>query len=317
MNILKKKTQQLIALSFIVFSVETLAGESISQRLSVNEATNISIENHSGSVKVVGWNEAEVFIEGKLDDRAEKLIFEQRGSQIYIKVEYPNMNNWASQGSDLTIFTPKATRVDVSGVSSSVELTLLSGGVEAKTVSGDIFVRDLTEHIELSTISGNIASTKLSGKISLSTVSGDITDKASTGRLQLQSVSGAIELESLAAEIYVNNVSGSSKLKLADVIELRISTVSGDVNTQLQLKDKGLIKATSVSGDLDFFFGENVNANFSLKYNVGGDLINKLTDDKAEHAKYGPGAKLYFHTGNGNASVSANTVSGNIKVAGK
>jgi len=303
-----------LLLSGLFISSQVLANETISQSLSADEVSSISIENQSGTVKVIGWNKDKVAISGQLDDKAEELIFEQRGAQIVIKVEYPNMERWTSSGTDLIVKAPKNLRLDLASISSDFSLSNLHGGVEAKTVSGDIDGDELTEQVELSTISGNVTTKDLTGKISLSSVSGDIDDKNSNGRLQLQSVSGEVEVNTKAAEVFVNNVSGSTDLRLDEVLELRISTVSGDVEAKLHLKDKGLLKASSVSGDVELEFQQGVDANFRLKSNVGGDLVNKLTDDEAKHPKYGPGAKLNFQTGQGNASVSANSVSGNIVV---
>lgn len=303
-----------LLLSGLLISSQVLANEKISQSLSANEVSSISIENQSGTVNVVGWNKDTVAISGQLDEKAEELIFEQRGAQIIIKVEYPNMERWTSSGTNLVVKAPKGLRFDLASISSDFSLTNLHGGVEAKTVSGDIDGDELTEQIELSTISGNVTTKNLAGKVSLSSVSGDILDNNSNGRLQLQSVSGEVDVNSKATEVFVNNVSGRTKLKLGEVLELRMSTVSGDVDAKLHLKDKGLLKTSSVSGDVELTFQKDVDANFRLKSNVGGDLINKLTDDEATEAKYGPGAKLYFQTGQGSASVSANSVSGNIVV---
>jgi DUF4097 and DUF4098 domain-containing protein YvlB len=297
-----------------ILSSTASAGEQIAKTLPSNNISNVMIENHSGTVSVVGWKKDKVTITGELDDEAEALVFEQKGAQLYIKVEYPNMNSWTSDGSSLTIFMPENIRVNFSGISSSLDVKNLSGGIEAGTVSGNINAEDLRNTIELSSISGNINSTNLSGKISLSAVSGNIEDKKSSGRLQLQAVSGDVHSNSMATEVSLNNVSGNSELSLSDVIELRLSTVSGDVEANVTLKDKGLLKASSVSGDVELTFQKDINAEFDLKSNVGGDLINKLSDMKAEHAKYGPGAKLNFQVGNGSSTVRVNTVNGNVIV---
>ena len=317
MNTFSKLFSPVLVLSCLLASSVSLASEKISQNLSADDVTNISVDNHSGSIKVVGWNKDKVSLEGTLDDKAEGLIFERRGAQIFIEVEYPNVERWSSSGSELIIHAPKALRVTLSGVSSDIDVSNLHGGVEAKTVSGNIEAADITDNIELSSISGDITSLDLNGKISLSAISGDIKDENSKGRLQLQSVSGEVELTSKAPEVYINNVSGDVELNLAEVIELRASTVSGDIETKLSLADKGLIKSSSVSGELAFEFENDIDASFRLVSNVGGDIVNKLTKDKAERPKYGPGAKLSFQVGDGNATVSANSVSGRIKVLAK
>jgi len=307
-----------LALSTVIINTHQVwAGEKIDQSLPSDEVTNVVINNHSGSVNVVGWNKDKITITGELDEQAEKLIFEQKGAQIRIKVEYDNIDSWTSQGSELTIFMPKNIRMNFSSVSSNLTLENLHGGIEAATVSGDILASEASDNIELSSISGKIVSNNLSGKISLSAISGDIDDKNSTGRLQLQAVSGEVEVNSKASEVFFNNVSGRSDLKLTNVIELKMATVSGDIDADIDLKEKGLLKVSSVSGDLDLVFQKDISANFRLTSNVGGDLVNKLSSDKAKHSEYGPGAKLNFQLGNGSSTISATTVSGNVKVSHK
>lgn len=291
------------------------AGEKIALSLPSDEVSNVVIDNHSGSVNVVGWNKDKISISGELDEKAERLIFEQNGAQIRIKVDYDNIENWASDGSQLTVFMPKNIRMSFSSVSSDLTLKNLHGGIEAVTVSGDILATQASNNIELSSISGEIESQNLSGKISLSAVSGDIEDKNSTGRLQVKAVSGEVKINSSASEVFFNNVSGNSQLTLKEVIELRMSTVSGDIDANIRLKEKGLLKASSVSGDFDLVFQKDLKASFILKSNVGGDIVNKLSADKAEHSEYGPGAKLNFQLGDGSSTVTIGTVSGNIKVS--
>jgi DUF4097 and DUF4098 domain-containing protein YvlB len=93
--------------------------------------------------------------------------------------------------------------------------------------------------------------------------------------------------------------------------------VSGDLQAKLTLNKKALLKASTISGDLEFTFQKGVDADFNLKSRVGGDIDNNITQVKAEHDEYGPGAKLNFQTINGSALVSVSTVSGNVEVNSK
>ena len=291
-----------------------IAGERVDETLSINNATTVTIENLSGKVKIIGWDKESVHVAGELDDKAEELVFEQSGKTINIKVELPNRGSWNSEGSDLTIHMPENLRMNFESISSDVAIENLTSNVTAKTVSGDIKAENLKDRIELSSVSGNIDSKSLAGKVNLSVISGDIDDRDSTGRLQLQAVSGEIESNTQAKEVFVNNVSGNTQLKLAEVDELRMSTVSGDSQATLELQHGGVVKASSVSGSVDLTFQKNVEADFRLKANAGGDLINKLTEQEAISAKYGPSSKLYFQTGNGSGSVRVSTVSGDVTV---
>ncbi|MBL4942626.1 MAG: DUF4097 family beta strand repeat protein [Colwellia sp.] len=298
----------------LLFSPLGITGEKVDEKLSSVGVNTVSIENLAGEVIIIGWDKDIVTVKGELDDKAEKLVFEQVGNTINIKVELPHRGSWNSKGSELTIHMPATLRMNFEGVSSDVDIENLTSNVIVKTVSGDIEARKLTENIELSSVSGSIKTQALQGKITLATVSGDINDKNSQGRLKLQAVSGEINSATSANEVFVSNVSGNTELSLAKVDELRVSTVSGDTEVSLFLQNNGIVKASSVSGSVELDFQNNVAADFRLKANAGGDLINKLTKQKADRAKYGPSAKLYFQTGNGNGSVRVSTVSGDVVV---
>jgi DUF4097 and DUF4098 domain-containing protein YvlB len=209
---------------------------------------------------------------------------------------------------------PKHVRVSFKGVSSNINISHFTHGSEIQTVSGDINAKDLMQQIELATVSGNIESTNLSGKLRLSSVSGDIHDRNSSGRALFKTVSGNLTSSSTANEVSANSVSGDIELKLAKVDELIVSTVSGEFESQLSLNENGLVKMSSVSGDLMVDFKNEVQASFNLKTNAGGNIVNGLTSAKARRAKYGPSSKLSFETGNASGSVRASTVSGRIEV---
>jgi hypothetical protein len=316
-NIIKRLTAMIVLASGLMLSQHTLAKTEVAESLPSDNVSNVSIKNHSGVINVIGWDKDKISVTGTLDDDAEKLIFEQKGAQVLISVEYPRMDNWNAEGSKITVFMPKNIRMKSSSVSSDISISNLHGGVEVKTVSGEIVAKNLTQNVELNSISGNIVTNDLSGKISLTAVSGDITDKNSSGRLEIRSVSGEVESNSQAKEVFFNNVSGNGELTLAEVVELRIRIVSGDFSAKLNLNQKALLKASTVSGDLDLTFQKGVDADFSLKSSVGGDLDNNITKVEAEHDEYGPGAQLNFQTLNGSALVRASTVSGNIEISSK
>jgi DUF4097 and DUF4098 domain-containing protein YvlB len=305
-----------VALALCTFT--SWAGESIDKSLPLNSVNKVNIENLRGEVLIIGGDGDEVTVKGELDDKAEGFVFEQEGSQILIKVIMPRHighGSWNEKGSDLKITIPSHVKVDFDSVSSNVDVSNFSKGVEIKTVSGDIKAENLSEYINLSSVSGNIQSDNLAGKVGLSVVSGDIEDKSSSGRLSIKSVSGDITTESNAHEISLSVVSGEIEFTSKSVQELDISTISGNFEGDVNLIDNGYIKMSSVNGDLDLKLNEDIQASFKINSNAGGRLLNKLTNDKAHKAKYGPSSKLYFTTGNANSSVKASTVSGRVTLS--
>jgi len=303
----------LMSASLLVIPL-SMAGEKVDESLDSRGVNSVTIENLSGEVTIIGWDKSSITVKGELDDKAEGLVFEKSGNRVNIKVELPYRGSWNSDGSELIIHMPSDIRMNFESISSDVELQNLSNDITVKTVSGDIKASKLKENIELSSVSGSIKTSQLQGKVNLSTVSGDIDDKKSSGRLKLQVVSGEITSQSSANEVFVNNISGNTELNLDKIDELKMSSVSGDTEVKLFLNKNGVVKASSVSGEVKLDFQNDVAADFRLKANAGGDLINKLSDHQARHAKYGPSSKLYFQTGNGNGSVRVSTVSGGVTV---
>lgn len=300
----------------LMLTSQVLAGETVNQSQPAEDILAVNIENVQGRVVITGQDTDQVTVKGELDEKTEKFVFERSGNQINIKVKLPhNLRHSGNRdGSDLTITMPKNVRMNFVGVSTDVIAKDLHERVGIRTVSGDIDASNLAEHIELESVSGNIDAERMTGKVNLSTVSGNIEDEKSAGRLSVKTVSGDIEIDSSASVVELNAISGDIDFQLAEVGELKVVTVSGNAKGALKLMDGGNVKLSSVSGGIDLAMQENVNADFRLKSNAGGNLINKLTNDKAERAKYGPSSKLYFTTGNGSASVKGSIVSGRIKL---
>jgi DUF4097 and DUF4098 domain-containing protein YvlB len=311
-----KNYHRIIIMFLSLTSFFILAGEQVNKQLPAGNAKDIRIENLRGTVAIEGWDKGIVSVQGELDEKAKAFVFEKKGSEIILKVVMPKHINdldWKNNGSALIVKIPNSMRLIFKGVSSNVSVKSLTRSSKVKTVNGDIDAEDLSGHVELSSVNGNIKSKNLSGKVELSTVSGDIKDKESTGKLFIKAISGSVSSNSLASEVKAKCVSGSISLTLANIDQLAMSTISGEVKAELSLNTSGLVKMSSVSGDIALKFLNISNATFNLSANAGGDLVNKLTDDKAQRSKHK--AKLNFVIGDGNGSVRAGTVSGTVKVS--
>ncbi len=307
-----------IPVFFISCTFSSTAGEIIDQKLAIENAKNVRIENLRGNITLNASDENQVTVKGQLDDDAERFIFEHEGSHINIKVLMPKgiSQDRSTNGSKLVINIPRLLKVNFTGVSSNIFLDGFSRSVEVQTVSGNVKASSLSSLVELNSVSGNIETNDLSGKIRLSTVSGDIKDQDSSGRLELKAVSGNINTRSSAEEVTISTVSGGVEVDLSGVDELFVSTISGNYQGNIILNDNSAIKMSSISGDLDTFFNKPVQAKFKLAVSAGGRLVNELTSDKIMSSKYGKNSKLHFSTGDGDSSVKVTTVSGRIKISG-
>ncbi|WNC71710.1 DUF4097 family beta strand repeat-containing protein [Thalassotalea psychrophila] len=307
------------AIFLLALAIPALAKD-VDQKLAVSENANISIDNLRGKVVIKGTATNQVWVTGKLDDKATDFILKADGDNVIVQVKMPaHMNNsfWDhdEQETDIVIEVPKGAKISFQGVSSDIKISNVNNDVRAKTVSGDVILKQLNgNRVDIETVSGDIDTKSINGRISLSAVSGDIKDDGSAGRLEYYAVSGDIDVNSTAEEVVANVISGDLEIRLNNVIDAELSSVSGNVVAKLELNDDGLLEMSSVSGNLDLVLQENVNASVKVDSHAGGRITNKLTDDKVEKAKYGPHSKLSTQAGSGSASVKMSTVSGNVKL---
>jgi DUF4097 and DUF4098 domain-containing protein YvlB len=165
---------------------------------------------------------------------------------------------------------PAAARVNLTGVSSEMEVTGFKGEQRYRTVSGDLLLSGLGGNLKLETVSGD-ATIHADAPIGLrvQAVSGDVTVIGPIlESLEANTVSGDIELEgALTADgdYRVETVSGDLVFRLVGDATFEIRGLSTDVNSELDHRLEGqvdrrrlivgsggpLLVFSSMSGDVD------------------------------------------------------------------
>ena len=283
----------LVCISMIVTTV--LEASEIDLSRNVQEDGLIKIEILRGEISIEGWSEARVQVKGDLDELAEGLRFEVRDGVTEIEVEMPGRNVSWGDGSDLIIYVPTLSRVAVKAVATDIEVSDVFGGMQLRSISGDITLENGRERISLKTVSGSISATKTTGKLQANSASGDIEVAAHEGDIGIETLSGDIEIEARS----VRHLTGAS--------------ISGDVTVEAVFEQDVTAKLTSVSGSisvsldgpLDFVFQANSNS---------GNIDNRLSADEVVK-EYGM-RSLQGRVGNGAGSLTVRSVSGEIDLEG-
>ncbi len=305
----------------LLFSNTLYAAQTIDKTLSASDTSRVSIEHHSGEAVIRTWDKPQVHVKGSLDSRAEGYVFEKRGNEIRFEVKMPksygsNWPDWNKEEDELEIFVPASSFVEYETINADLNASGIHGGVEFSAVNGEVRVSDIKGSIRISTVNGEIISQGLVGNISLNTVNGSIRDKGSDGdEVVYESVNGDIYAQTQVARVKLETVNADSELVLGRTEQLRASNVNGDTRVSLELAPNGEVRASSVSGSLAFRFQKEVSARFDVNGHAGGDLRNRLTDDKADKAKYGPSRWLKFTTAEGSGRVNVSTVSGTVTLS--
>jgi DUF4097 and DUF4098 domain-containing protein YvlB len=270
------------------------AGEAVDKTLSVKPDGVVRIDNVRGQIAVEGWDRDEVSVKGTLDDETKKFVFETSGSTTTVKVETRNGLNHG-KGSDLVVQVPAASRVRVDLVSADLSLKNLRGGIDGKTVSGNIDAADLAGRMEIETVSGSIQVAGAEGAVTFHSVSGDI--KADTD----------------AEEIDVSTVSGEADVTTGKRLkEATFNSVSGNVQMSADLADGARIKGSSTSGDVRLHVNRDAGVVVELSA-TSGSIKNGLTSDRASRGISGS-QDLEFTMGDGAGSIELTTVSGKLEL---
>ncbi len=130
------------------------------------------------------------------------------------------------------------------------EVTVPAGArVSARTVSGDISVRDTRGELNLHTVSGSIEAADGSGRAEIESVSGRLTLRRLDGILDVSTVSGSIEADEVKGELEARTVSGRVRVDRAALRSVRLKSVSGtlEVNGTLSADGRSSIETHSGS----------------------------------------------------------------------
>ena len=310
-----------ILCSGLVFSSLNAFAESVNKTLDVSKDSLIEIKHVSGQAKVIGWDKNQVKIEGELGERTQEFRFERSGKSVVIEIEIDKnsggwgWNNNSGKGDDLTIYVPHQSKVDYQSPNADLSIDGVFGGSDIDMINGDLRANNLKGRIRLETVNGDIQGNKLAGELSLDAVNGDIKVEQTEGKdIRVNTVNGDIQVASSAREVRAETVNGDIEFTLGDVTEVKTSTVNGSVEMDMNLIDGGTLRASSVGGDIRFGFQKDIQAKFDIEVHAGGSIKNRLTDQRASKAKYGPRKWLEFSIGQPAALVDLSTVHGRIEV---
>lgn len=309
----------LLVAGFVCSAQVFAAGAAINEKRAVSSNEKIQINNMRGVVNIVAVDKAEFSVQGTLDEKAKGFDLTSKNGITKFEVKMPSRvysdynEDEQEVGSRLEIRVPVGSQVEFTGVNADVTASGIQGGTTLTSVNGTVVGEKLGSDVSLETVNGTINSKNNSGRITLQTVNGEITDEGSQGRLTLESVNGEIKSTSQAKEVELSVVNGEGRLQLDGTERLEFDSVNGEITVDLKNSQTPKIEASTVSGSIRLTLDANVKARFELSGSAGGDIDNGLTDDKVEHAKYGPSRDLEFSTGSG-GDVEISTVSGEIEL---
>jgi hypothetical protein len=187
--------------------------EEFHQTYALTPDGRIELDNINGPVHISSWDQNQVKVDAvKYADTKErldeaKIEIDARNDSISIRTKYPDHNqswNWGSHNNpatvEYTLTVPRTARLDeIKLINGSLDVTGMSGEVNASCINGRLEAHDLSGRARLSTINGRLDARfgqLASNSVELNSVNGSVEltiPSDSKAELEADTVSGGID----------------------------------------------------------------------------------------------------------------------------
>ncbi|HEY8539953.1 MAG TPA: DUF4097 family beta strand repeat-containing protein [Steroidobacteraceae bacterium] len=299
MNVRSAKLPLCVGLSAALWLfASTSWAERIEKRASADPNGEVEIVNVAGSVRVIGWDRAEVELRGEVEDGVERVDFASDGKRTSIRVVLPRGRS-RSADADLTVRIPATSALTVNTVSADQRIEGVRGAQRLQSVSGAIHAETSGEDFAAKTISGDIV------------VTGSGATKSAM--YTISTVSGDLQASKIGGEIDIQTVSGDMRIAATEIARARVRTTNGDVELSTRLASDARLEAETINGDVELRLEEPIDAQFEMS-TFNGDIESCFGDDTVRTNNRGAGRNLSFTRGSGSAKVRIKTLNGTVDV---
>jgi hypothetical protein len=296
-----------LRMAIVATSLTVAAGaahaSTFQRQIAADARGRVDVSNIAGSIVISGWDRPSVSVTADLPSDTQRVRLTSGSGRTSVCVVYNGSDGCNSPGGSgerssvrLEVHVPRASELDVSGVSADITSRSVMGSQHLHTVSGDI-------NAELG--SGNDEVTSVSGTISLKGSGQD-------GALHVSSVSGDLSVTNVAGELEARTVNGTLRAALAPARLVRLNTTSGEIGLEARLASGGTIETQTVSGGQKLEISGPVGYSYEAK-SFSGD-ISDCFGQKPEKSEYGPGSRLEGTRGSGSGHVRIQSLSGGISL---
>ena len=288
-----------------------------SRRIRIGRDGRFSIINLAGNIVVTGGPGDEVSIDavkrtrgGSGDLASVRIDVDDRPGRVDVRTTHTARDRNDRVSVDYTILVP-------TGVA-----------VEARSVAGDLTIRNVQGSVRAETISGNVTTAATPKLELLKSVSGDVdlSDTAADGDLSVSSISGDIRARSLKAlGIDLKTVSGDVRLTDVACGRLNAQSTSGGLEYSGTLAKAGRYSLSSHSGGIRLTISGQTGFEFSggsfsgsIRADADGRVTTGRNNDRVSigrgrgRGRPFSGDVLQATFGDGSAIVTARTFSGDI-----
>lgn len=280
-----------MAMALLVAPLGEAGGERVDARRAAAPDGVVEIDGAGGRLRIVGWDKPEVYVTGTLGDGAEGLDLGGTAKRIRIDVE--TEGNPHSVISDLEIRVPAGSRIEVDAM------------------SADITVQDVTGTVSADTVAGSISVTGAAREVNLESVNGSVEAACACLRAHLESVNGAVSVKGARGEVEASTVNGTLSVVGGAFERAKLETVNGRITFEGELSPHATLDVESVGGSVELRLPEKTDADFTVS-TFSGTIRNAWGTEGRRTSRYTREQELTFAAGSGGATVTIQTLSGDV-----
>ena len=288
------------ALAFAGLLAGAARGDPLEQTFEVKPDVRVEIELLSGSIEIRAIDADEVRIQASGD-----LEIDASRSGRRISIRAPS-GRWLPGRSgthvDLEVELPRNSRITARTQNGKVHAEGVAGEITLHTANGSIEVEGTPPEAYLEAMNASI---KFEGEGS------EVTARTLHGEIELKGVTGAVEASTLSGKIRVEG----------DAIERAVlRTMAGQIELDASLTKRARVEAKTYSGQVKLRLPEDTSARFDVQSFSGGidsDFESRFADSDESGRRgwrHGPGRRLSFVVGEGDARISIESFSGGVKI---
>jgi DUF4097 and DUF4098 domain-containing protein YvlB len=234
-----------LSAGLVVVLAATAAAQDFQKSYQLASGSSIKIGNISGDVAVTGYDGNTIIVTGTKQGPDKDVVqIEDRSTAgaVDVAVRYPHHCNDCNASVQFQVQVPRSISYNFTGIhsiSGDVNVTGITGRLNASTVSGTVHVTDVTGSVSAKSVSGdvNVEISQLEGTddMTFSTVSGSVTAKLPAGldgNVEMSSFSGSIDTSfpiQIQEDRFTSGHRASGQIGSGSR-RLRMSTMSGNLS---------------------------------------------------------------------------------------
>jgi DUF4097 and DUF4098 domain-containing protein YvlB len=262
--------------------------QQIDTTVPVERGQRLEVSAYGGEIAVKTWTRNAVRVEAAPSGRT-RIELSRSATALSVRTEG---RRGPASSLDLQITAPAWMGLDLSGVSTDVNVVGAKGQVSVETVEGEVVVDGGEGLVSLQSVQGSVSLTGAKGRIEVNSVNEDVRVSRTSGEIDAETVNGEIELEQV------------------DATSVTATTVNGDITYDGPVRDGGRYAFSTHNGDLLLTVPQGSNATVAVS-TFSGEFESEFPVTLTEARK---GKRFSFTLGSGSAQVSLESFQGTIQL---